>query len=142
MKILMIGVGGVGEAIAVMSSERDWVEKLVLADFNISRAAEIQQKLGDPTRFPIEFVDASQQDMVEDLARKYQIDLIMNAVDPIYNEKIFDAAFQVGATYLDMAMTLSTPNENDPFNLCGVKLGDYQFAKSKEWEQKSLLLFV
>ncbi len=142
MKILMIGVGGVGEAIAVMSSERDWVEKLVLADFNISRAAEIQQKLGDPTRFPIEFVDASQQDMVEDLARKYQIDLIMNAVDPIYNEKIFDAAFQVGATYLDMAMTLSTPNENDPFNLCGVKLGDYQFAKSKEWEQKSLLALV
>ena len=142
MKILMIGVGGVGEAIAVMASERNWVEQLILADYNLARAIEIQKKLGDSNRFPIEFVDASRQDLIEDLARKYQVDLIMNAVDPIYNEKIFDAAYEVGATYLDMAMTLSTPNEKDPFHQCGVKLGDYQFARAKDWERKGLLALV
>ena len=142
MKILMIGVGGVGEAIAVMASERNWVEKFILADFNLSRATEIQKKLGDPNRFPVEFVDASRQDLIEGLARKYQVDLIMNAVDPIYNEQIFDAAYEVGATYLDMAMTLSTPNEKDPFHQCGIKLGDYQFAKAKDWEKKGLLALV
>ena len=48
----------------------------------------------------------------------------MNAVDPLFNEAIFDAAFEYGCTYMDMAMTLSTPHPNDPFNQCGVKLGD------------------
>ena len=142
MKILLVGVGGVGEAIAVMASEHTWVQQLVLADYNVARASEIQKKLGDQNRFPVEFIDASRQDLIENLVRKYQVDLIMNAVDPIYNEKIFDAAFQVGATYLDMAMTLSKPNEQDPFNQCGVKLGDYQFARAADWEKKGLLALV
>jgi saccharopine dehydrogenase-like NADP-dependent oxidoreductase len=142
MKVLLVGVGGVGEAIAVIASERVWVEQIVLADFNKVRAEEIQKKLGDPQRFPVEFLDANKQDMIEELARKYQVDLIMNAVDPIYNEKIFDAAYNVGVTYFDMAMTLSSPHKDDPFNKCGVKLGDYQFAKAKDWENKGILALV
>jgi saccharopine dehydrogenase-like NADP-dependent oxidoreductase len=43
---------------------------------------------------------------------------------------------------MDMAMTLSTPHPTDPFNECGVKLGDYQFGKSKDWENKGLLAIV
>jgi saccharopine dehydrogenase-like NADP-dependent oxidoreductase len=66
----------------------------------------------------------------------------MNAVDPIFNEQIFDAAFAAGVTYMDMAMTLSTPHAKDPFNKCGVKLGDYQFAKAKEWKKKKQLALV
>lgn len=31
VKALMIGVGGVGEAIARMAAEREWVELMVLA---------------------------------------------------------------------------------------------------------------
>jgi len=31
VKALMIGVGGVGEAIARMAAERDWIEMIVLA---------------------------------------------------------------------------------------------------------------
>lgn len=142
MKILLVGVGGVGEAIAVMAREKDWVEKIVLADFNLKRAGEIQQKLGDKTRFPIEFLDASNQSMIEDLARKHQVDLIMNAVDPIFNEKIFDAAFNVGVNYMDMAMTLSAPHGTDPFHQCGVKLGDYQFERAAAWEKKGILALV
>ena len=97
MKVLLVGVGGVGEAIAVMAREHAWVEQLVLADYNLKRAQEIQTKLGDERRFPVEFIDAGKQEMIEALARKYQVNLIMNAVDPVYNEKIFDAAFNVGA---------------------------------------------
>jgi saccharopine dehydrogenase-like NADP-dependent oxidoreductase len=143
MKILLVGVGGVGEAIAVIAKPKRWAEQIVLADYNIERAREVQKKLGgDAARFPVEFIDAGRQEMVEALARKYNVDLIMNAVDPIFNKQIFDAAFNVGVTYMDMAMTLSEPHPSDPYHTPGVKLGDYQFAKSAGWEKKGLLALV
>ena len=139
MKVLVVGAGGVGEALAHMAKPREWVELMVLADYNLDRAKEVQAKLGDDKRFPVEFIDAGKQENVEALARKYEVNLIMNAVDPVYNEKIFDAAFNVGANYMDMAMTLSKPHPEDPFNKSYIKLGDYQFEKSKQWEEKGLL---
>ena len=139
MKVLIVGAGGVGEAIAQMAKPRAWVELMVLADYNLDRAKEVQAKLGDDKRFPVEFIDASKQEMVEELARKHGVNLIMNAVDPVYNEKIFDAAFNVGVNYMDMAMTLSKPHPEEPFKKSHVKLGDYQFEKSKQWEEKGLL---
>lgn len=142
MKVLLVGVGGVGEAIAVIAKPRPWMELMVLADFNVERAREVQKKLGDLKRFPVEFIDASKQEDIEALAEKYHVDLIMNAVDPIFNKQIFDAAFCAGVTYMDMAMTLSEPAPEEPFRKTGIKLGDYQFEKAKDWEQKSLLALV
>jgi saccharopine dehydrogenase-like NADP-dependent oxidoreductase len=43
---------------------------------------------------------------------------------------------------MDMAMTLSAPHPEDPFNKCGVKLGDYQFERAKLWEAKGILCLV
>ena len=140
--MLLVGVGGVGEAIVAISKPREWMELMVLADYNVERAKEVQGKLGDEKRFPVEFIDASKQENIEELARKYNVDLIMNSVDPIFNKQIFEAAFNVGVKYMDMAMTLSEPHPTDPFNQPGIKLGDYQFDKAKEWEQKGLLGLV
>jgi saccharopine dehydrogenase-like NADP-dependent oxidoreductase len=142
MKVLLVGVGGVGEAIAAIARPRQWVEQIVLADYNLDRAKEVQKKLGDDNRFPVEFMDASKQENIEALAKKYGVDLIMNAVDPIFNKQIFDAAYNVGVTYMDMAMTLSEPHPTDPFNKPGIKLGDYQFDRAKDWEKKGLLALV
>jgi saccharopine dehydrogenase-like NADP-dependent oxidoreductase len=55
---------------------------------------------------------------------------------------IFDAAFDAGCTYLDMAMSLPKAHPEKPFELPGLKLGDEQFAKAKEWEDKGLLAMV
>ncbi len=142
MKVLLIGVGGVGEAIAAIAKPKKWVEQVVLADYSVKRAREVQKKLRQNKRFPVEFVDASKKADIVKLAKKYKVDLIMNAVDPIFNEQIFDAAYAVGVNYMDMAMTLSKPHKTDPFNKCGIKLGDYQFAKAKEWKKKGLLALV
>lgn len=142
MKVLLVGVGGVGEAIAAIAKPRAWMEQMVLADYNVKRAKEVQKKLGQNKRFPVEFIDASKKSEIVKLAKKYKVDMIMNAVDPIFNEQIFDAAFDAGVTYMDMAMTLSTPHAKDPFNKCGVKLGDYQFAKAKDWKKKKQLALV
>ncbi len=142
MKILLVGVGGVGEAIAAIAKPRDWVEQIVLADYNLERAKEVQVKIGDDKRFPVEQVDASLQKEIEKLAEKYNVDLIMNACDPSLNKPIFDAAYHYGCNYMDMAMTLSEPHPTDPFNKCGVKLGDYQFEKSKLWQNRGILALV
>jgi len=142
MKILLVGVGGVGEAIAMIAKPQPWVEQIVLADYNLNRAKEVQLKLNDERRFPIEKVDAKQKEQIEDLARKYSVNLIMNACDPIFNIPIFDAAFNYGCNYMDMAMTLSEPHPTDPFHKSGVKLGDYQFERAKLWEKKGLLALV
>jgi saccharopine dehydrogenase-like NADP-dependent oxidoreductase len=132
----------VGEAIAAIAKPRAWVEQMVLADYNVKRAKEVQKKLRQPKRFPVEFIDASKKSEIVKLAKKYKVDLIMNAVDPVFNEQIFDAAFAAGVNYMDMAMTLSTPHKTDPFNKPGVKLGDYQFKKAKDWQKKKLLALV
>ena len=142
MRVLLVGVGGVGEAIATIAEPQKWAEQIVLADYNLERAKEVQQKLGDESRFPAEFVDAGKQGEIEALARKYGVDLIMNAVDPIFNRQVFDAAYNVGVNYMDMALTLSEPDSQDPFHRPGVKLGDYQFARSRDWEAKGLLALV
>ena len=44
MRVLLVGVGGVGEAIAAISKSREWMELMVLADFSVDRAAEVQKK--------------------------------------------------------------------------------------------------
>lgn len=142
MRVLLVGAGGVGESIAVMSRRRPWLQQIVLADYNVDRAREVQAKLADPNRFPVEWIDASQQSQVEALARKYRVDLIHNAVDPVYNKSIFDAALAYGCTYMDMAMTLSESHPTDPFHQPGIKLGDYQFERSEQWSKKGLLALV
>ncbi len=142
MRVLLVGVGGVGEAIAVIAKDKPWVERLVLADYNVDRAQEVWSKVGSPAHMPVEFIDAGDKELIASLARTHEVDLIHNAVDPVFNEAVFDAAYEVGCDYMDMAMTLSTPHATDPYNICGVKLGDYQFERAEAWEKKGRLAFV
>jgi saccharopine dehydrogenase-like NADP-dependent oxidoreductase len=142
VKVLLVGVGGVGEAIAALGKARPWLEQMVLADYNLARAKQVQKKIGSPKRFPVAQIDASDREAVAALARQYDVDLIMNAVEPVFNESIFDAAFAAGTHYMDMAMSLSKPHPSKPYERTGVKLGDYQFARAKEWERKNRLALI
>jgi saccharopine dehydrogenase (NAD+, L-lysine forming) len=96
MKVLLIGVGGVGEAIAVIAKDRPWLEQMVLSDYNLGRVREVYARLGSSAKYAVERIDASDRAQIVALARKYGVDLIMNAVDPVFNEQIFDAAFEAG----------------------------------------------
>lgn len=147
MKVLLVGVGGVGEAIAVMSQPQSWLEQMVLADYNIERATEVRGKVAgrsprERRRFPVEELDAGDRRAVVRLAQKYGVDLIMNAVDPSFDEALFDAAHMAGTHYMDMAMSLSQPHRTRPFDTPGVKLGDYQFERAPAWEKKGRLALV
>ncbi len=119
MKILLVGVGGVGEAIAAISKPRPWLELWCWPITTRIAAWKFRQKLGDKNKFPVEWVDANKKELIIDLARKYKVDLIMNACDPSFNVPIFDAAYEYGCNYMDMAMTLSEPHPEKPFEQCG-----------------------
>jgi len=142
MRVLLVGVGTVGDAIARMCAQRDWCERLVLADYDLDRVTALQGTLGDAGRFPGERIDARDAAAVADLARRHDADLVMNAVDPRFVMPIFDGALAAGANYMDMATSLSRPHPDDPFRLPGVKLGDEQFARSAEWERAGRLALL
>lgn len=142
MKILLVGTGGVGEAMAQMVQCRPWVEQMVLADYSLERAFYVQGRLGDKQRFPVERVNAGIQSQIESVARQYQVDLIMNACAPTFNIPIFEAAYHYGCTYMDMALSLSEPHPTYPYQQVGAMLGDYQFAQAEKWERKGILALV
>jgi saccharopine dehydrogenase-like NADP-dependent oxidoreductase len=138
MRVLVVGAGGVGGAIAVAASRRDFFEHLIIADVDVARAQAVAERSGDP-RFAFARVDASSAADVAALAAAHRADTVVNACDPRFNPGIFQGAFDAGCTYLDMAMTLSEPHPNHPYAECGKKLGDDQFAAAPIWEQRGLL---
>ncbi len=143
MKVLLIGAGGVGEAIAAIAHRQDpkaeWMEQMIISDYNLERAREVSSKLNNRDAFPFEKVDASNKAEIVSLAKKYNVDLIMNGCDPRFNMSIFDAAYEAGCMYMDMAMSLSEKHPDEPFKKCGLKLGDLQYAKAEDWKKKGLL---
>jgi len=131
MKVLLIGVGGVGEAIAVVAHDRPWLEKMVLADYDLERAKNVQKRISPADKFPVEQIDARDIRQIVQMARKHGIDLIMNAVSNFYNDTIFDAAYEAGCDYLDMAMS------DD-----GANMGSHQWKQATKWEEKGLLAIL
>ena len=138
MKILVVGAGGVGAAFAAIASRRSFFEQLVLADIDVSRAQRTVDRLGDP-RVTAIALDASDARSVAAAIGAHGSTIVLNAADPRFVVPIFDGCFAAGATYLDMAMSLSHPHPSDPYAQVGEKLGDYQFDRSSQWEERGLL---
>jgi saccharopine dehydrogenase (NAD+, L-lysine-forming) len=141
VRVLVIGAGGVGAAAASVAARRDFFERIVLADVDANRAQAAADRTGD-ARFAAVAVDASDPAAIAALARQEHADSILNAVDPRFNPAVFEAAFEAGCTYLDMAMTLSEPHPERPYEEAGVKLGDAQFAAAERWREAGRLALV
>ena len=141
MRILVVGSGGVGSAFAMIARRRSFFEQVVLADLDPERALRAATATGDP-RFASTTLDASDPAAVAECLRAHGCTHVLNAADPRFVMPIFDGAFDAGATYLDMAMSLSSPHPTRPHALPGVKLGDEQLARSADWEERGLLALV
>ncbi len=139
MRILLVGAGGVGGAFAAIAARRDFFESVVIADYSLA-SAERAAAVDD--RFESAEVDASSASSVEELCREHSITHVMNAVDPRFVMPIFQGAYAAGADYLDMAMSLSRPHPDAPYEQTGVKLGDEQFAAAEAWERDGRLALV
>jgi len=129
MKVLVVGTGGVGSAVAAIAKRREFFERMTFADLDAARPQALVDREGD-TRFLAAQVDASDADSLVGLLHESQADAILNAADPIFNPPILDAAFEYGCTYLDMAMTLSSPD---------VLLGQDELDLHEGWQERGLL---
>ena len=145
MRVLVVGSGGVGDAVARIAARRGFFEMMVMADYDLARAEKsvaAAEAAGGGGRFVAARVDASDPESVTALAREHRITHVLNAVDPRFVMSVFSGAFAAGADYLDMAMSLSSPHPDDPYAQVGVKLGDEQFARADEWQQAGRLALV
>ncbi len=146
MRILLVGAGGVGDAIAKIAARRDFFETMIVSDYDLSRAertiAWIESKGQGNGRFVAAKIDASDPDNVASVAKEHGATHVMNAVEPKFVPTIFAGALAAGADYLDMAMSLSEPHPTDPHSETGVKLGDDQFAQAPDWETAGRLALV
>jgi saccharopine dehydrogenase (NAD+, L-lysine-forming) len=142
MKVLVVGAGGVGAAFAAIAQRRETFEHVAMADVALERAQAVVQRLGEPDRFSAERVDASSRQELVELIARVRPDAVLNACDPRFNEPIFAAAFEARVTYLDMAMTLSHPHPERPYEQPGEMLGEKQFAVEQQWKDAGLLALV
>ena len=141
MRILIVGAGGVGSSAALIAARRDFFDHIVVADYDLSRATALVERIAD-SRFAAAQVDAGDAQAVADLCREHGVTHVLNVVDPRFVLPIFEGAFLAGADYLDTAMSLSHRHAEKPFELTGVKLGDEQFAKADEWKAAGRLALV
>ena len=148
MRILVVGAGGVGNAIAKIAARRSFFDLLVVSDFDLARAESAVAWIADrhgaevASRFAAARIDASDPDSVAALARQHGVTHVMNAVEPKFVPTVFAGALAAGADYLDMAMSLSEPHHTYPHTETGVKLGDDQFAQAPDWETAGRLALV
>ena len=139
--MLVVGSGGVGSAFAAIARRRRCFEQVVLADLDRDRAATAATRTGDP-RFSAVALDASDRAALSACAADTGCDVVLNAADPRFVLPIFGGAFDAGVHYLDMAMSLSRPHPERPYEVCGVKLGDEQFEQHEAWADRGLLALV
>ncbi|HEY7827916.1 MAG TPA: saccharopine dehydrogenase C-terminal domain-containing protein [Candidatus Limnocylindrales bacterium] len=145
MRILLVGAGGVGSAVVPIAARRSFFERMVVADYDLSRAERVVASVGRDgreSRFVAVRVDASDPAEVAALCREHEISHVLNAVDPRFVLPIFEGALAAGANYLDMAMSLSQPHPEQPYALTGVKLGDAQFERAPAWQSAGRLALV
>ena len=141
MRILLVGAGGVGAAFCSIAARRDFFDRIVVADYDEGRAAQVVTTVGDD-RFEAAQIDATSADAVAELARRHDVTHVMNAVDPRFVMPIFDGALAAGVDYMDMAMSLSHRHPEQPYALTGVKLGDEQFEAEPQWIDAGRLALV
>src|SRR6204780_3195091 len=138
MRILLVGAGGVGTAFARIAARRPFAE-LIIADYDLARAQHAAAARDSYTAVQL---DARDQAATAALLAEHRCDVLMNATDPRFVMPLFRAALAARTHYLDLAMSLSHPHQDDPYRLTGVKLGDDQFAMAPAWEWASRLALV
>jgi saccharopine dehydrogenase-like NADP-dependent oxidoreductase len=136
----VIGAGGVGSAFAKIAAHRASFEEVTVADYDVGRAEKVVQAAGGG--FTAAGLDAADEGAILDLIKASRCDALLNAVDPRFVMPIFRSALEGGVTYLDMAMSLSHPDPQDPYRKTGVMLGDEQFALAATLEERGQLALV
>ncbi len=148
MRILLVGAGGVGDAIVKILADRNFFEKVIVTDYDLARAqrtVDWVKKWHKPEvweKFEADQIDASKPEIVAQTAERHKATHVLNAVEPKFVQAVFEGALTAKANYLDMAMSLSHADKKDPFNKPAEKLGDWQYQHAQDFESKNLLALI
>ncbi|HYJ66335.1 MAG TPA: saccharopine dehydrogenase NADP-binding domain-containing protein [Nocardioidaceae bacterium] len=140
MRILLLGAEGAGAAFCAIAHRRGFFDALVVADPEVCAAEEAVKDTDDRFRV-VEFAPSTADDVAA-LVRDEQITHVVNLADPGLVMPVFEGAFAGGADYLDVAMSPSQPHPTAPYEKCGIKLGDDQFAHDGAWIDAGRLAVV
>jgi len=127
MKVLIIGCGQQGTTIAKFLVKHSKVTEISLAERVIARAEQLADELKIP-KVSTHSCDAGKAEEMLELAKG--VDIVVNAVIPLFNLQIMKAAFKAGANYVDMAS--GPPYDN-------VKK---QLAQSSKWKKAGLTALI
>jgi saccharopine dehydrogenase-like NADP-dependent oxidoreductase len=137
VRVLVIGAGGVGSAVAGTIATWNLFERVVVADYDLAKAQRAVAGKGE--RFAAYRLNASDEVALLQLIDAEKITAVLNVLDPRFVMNIFTACLKAGVTYLDTAMSLSTPHPEHPTTMSGLKLGDEQFALEERWRERGQL---
>ena len=142
MKVLVLGAGGVGESICALfkrrSNTKNWLEKVILADYDYAKAVRAVEKLDEPDMFVAEQVNALNKDEVVAVARKYDVGFMVHClVTEGFTEVIMDACLECGCHFVDMALSETIRDPEDQTKIIQ-ELGHNEFLKSDDFEKKNL----
>jgi saccharopine dehydrogenase-like NADP-dependent oxidoreductase len=116
VRVLVIGSGGVGAALAAVAKRRRFFERITFADVDRDRARSVVEREGDE-RFDAVRLDASRRSAIAELIALERANVVLNAVDPRFNPPIFDAAFDA-APFLELLADYGEPHaveEREPW---------------------------
>jgi len=137
----------VGNALARILARRSFITRVTVSDYDVNRASVAVEWISTrhpemADRFHARAVDASSASSVAKVAKEAGADIVVNAVEPSFVKTVFQGAFDSGANYMDMAMSLSHPHPDEPYAKTGEKLGDWQFERHDEWVAAKRLAVV
>ena len=147
MRMLLVGAGAVGESILKILQERDpegeWLEKVVVSDYDLDRAKEVCEHLGEDGRFIPQQVNARSIDDMVRIITDNHCDLVMDAAAPFVTQNIFDAAYEGGANYVSMGVW-SEPKVPPVYgigleNSFNEYMTRYNFACEDKWKEKGIM---
>jgi len=99
-KILIVGCGAQGKAIANYLAKLPEVNEIRVSDVNLNACKRFVERLKSD-KVSAYKVDAGRVDEITSLAKG--VDIVVNAVVPKFNLNILDAALKVGTHYIDLA---------------------------------------
>ncbi len=132
MRVLQLGVGSVGEVNARVAAREPAVEKIVLADVDRSRLAEVEARLPEG-RSESRALDVA--DHAALVSAVEGVDFVVNALPPRFDLEVMDACLAGGSHYLDMAT-------GGPREVTGTADLDEQLALHDEFERRGLAALV
>ena len=142
MRVLLVGAGTVGEAIAKVAADRDWLEHMLVTDYDLDRA-QVRRRLDQPRR---QVRGASDRCLVRGARRA-------RGQGPRHRPGHERGRPAVRAAHLRRRARGRRqlhghgheplqPHPEAPFDKPGLKLGDEQFEQAQAWERPGSLALL